>query len=299
MFPQEILAQRFGSGDATYAWNVFHRHLERLTNAGFQTADRILEIGPGRNLGTALLFWAYCRSQGASPVYAVCWDVFKNATPETGSYWQNLAQELLKGFDPGIRVLAGVFPQVQAQLEGVSNGTFQPGIDYRVCKLEDLENATMAKADGRFGLVYSQAAIEHIWEIEAFWETMERLTAPGGWHSHRIDLSDHGKRETNYIEMLEWSPLSYWLAMRFVPGAINRWRACHHLKKLESLGFSTLSARQHLRDRLPVPLHSISAQFRDLPEAELRCTALDIVSKKTFNPIPGASLIAETVYPKA
>jgi hypothetical protein len=74
-------------------------------------------------------------------------------------------------------------------------------------------------------LVYSQAAIEHIWYVADLWRAIIGMTKPGSWHSHRTDLADHGCRESNYIEMLEWSPLGYWLTTRFVPGAINRWRA--------------------------------------------------------------------------
>lgn len=109
---------------------------------------------------------------------------------------------------------------------------------------------------------------------------MSGLTEPGGWHSHRIDLADHGRRESNYIEMLQWSRLGYWLTMRFVPGAINRWRACHHLEKLVHEGFAIVSAERTAREALPVPLRSISMEFRNLEEIELRTTALDVVARK-------------------
>ena len=105
-----------------------------------------------------------------------------------------------------------------------------------------------------------------------------KLTRKDGWHSHRIDLADHGRRETNYIEMLEWSRLGYWLTMRFIPGATNRWRAWHHLNKLESLGFKIVDVYREARDRLPISLSCVSAEFRQLDEEELRTTAVDVVA---------------------
>ena len=55
VFPQEQLAAQFGRGDAQYAWRVFNHHVKQLQEVQFSGAERVLEIGPGRNLGTALL----------------------------------------------------------------------------------------------------------------------------------------------------------------------------------------------------------------------------------------------------
>ncbi|MEN8131638.1 MAG: hypothetical protein ABFS45_15885 [Pseudomonadota bacterium] len=108
---------------------------------------------------------------------------------------------------------------------------------------------------------------------------MASLTKPGGWHRHRIDLAEPGRRETNYIEILEWSRLGYWLTMRFIPGATNRWRASHHLNKLKSLGLEIVQARREMRDRLPIPLSWVSDEFSKLGEKELRTTALDAMGR--------------------
>ena len=129
-------------------------------------------------------------------------------------------------------------------------------------------------------LVYSQVAIEHIWDIAYFWRTIINLTRPGGWHSHHIDLADHGRRNTNYIEMLEWSPFVYWLTMRFVPGGINRWRASTHIDFLVQSGMNILSTKREARDTLPIPRTRIDRNFRSFDDLELRTTAVDLVAVK-------------------
>ncbi len=86
MFPQNRLSHDFGSGEAEYAWRVFYHHFTQLVDAGFNTAQRILEVGPGQNLGAALLWWAYCEISGKKPAEVVYWDVFENANPDSGSY---------------------------------------------------------------------------------------------------------------------------------------------------------------------------------------------------------------------
>jgi hypothetical protein len=72
------LTIRFGSGDADYALRVFLRHYRQLSAIGFLTADKILEVGPGRNLGTSVLMWAMNHSQVAGPVTVILWDAFPN-----------------------------------------------------------------------------------------------------------------------------------------------------------------------------------------------------------------------------
>ncbi len=278
IFPRDRLAVHFGRGDAEYAWSVFARHLRQLRGFGFRGAESILEVGPGRNLGTPLLWWAYCGISGGDRVGVVCWDVFKNAMPETGDFWGNLARELS---DTPHTEESGLseseLNQVLLRLRAVATGCVIPRITYRVEPLAEFEDA-MASICRKFDLIYSQAAIEHIWHIEAFWDAMGRLTAPGGWHSHRIDLADHGRRDSNYLEMLEWSRPAYWLTMRFIPGATNRWRASQHLKKLEELGMKIFLARRELRDTMPIPRDRLCVEFRKLSEEELRTVSLDAVA---------------------
>jgi hypothetical protein len=280
LFPPTQLALRFGPTDARYSWSVFLHHFVQLDKAGFRNADRVLEVGPGPNLGTALLWWATLSAQETvERVDVVCWDVFPNVDPCRNRFWADLAEALLRQVSNLSLPDSLNSPVLFEQLAAVADGRLDPLIAYRVEPLKRFIADPEIKGQG-FGLVYSQAAIEHVWLIDAFWSAIAKLTRLGGWHSHRIDLADHGRRETNYIEMLQWSRLGYWLTMRFVPGAINRWRACHHLQKLASKGFAILSAKRILRERLPMPLHWISKEYKNLDDSELRTTALDVVARK-------------------
>jgi len=219
IYPSSSLSTQFGRGDAAYAWSVFSHHYTLLAEAGFTSAQRVLEVGPGRNIGTALLWWVHLSAKPPE-TEIVCWDVFANAHIDETDFWPTLALALIEAapedLDPAVAASLG------SRLDDVAEGRAVPSITYRVESIEKLE-AVHALPDSTFDLVYSHAAIEHVWSVEAFWDAQARLTAPLGWHSHRIDMADHGKRETNYIELLEWSPAAYWLMLRFTPGATNRW----------------------------------------------------------------------------
>jgi hypothetical protein len=80
--------------------------------------------------------------------------------------------------------------------------------------------------------------------------------------------------------MLEYSELAYWLSQRFVPGATNRLRASEHVEAMIGGGLQILIDERHLRDKLPVPRGSLAHPFRLMEEEELKCTAIDIVSRK-------------------
>lgn len=210
------------------------------------------------------------------PTEIVCWDVFKNASPESPGFWQSLASQLLGQLPTTTDMLAeGALQTLVEQLKSVASGAKHPAIEYCVIPMEAL-----AVKPWTFDLIYSQAAIEHVWFIERFWLLMGKFTAPDGWHSHRIDLADHGRRRTNPIEMCQWSDWAYWSTQRFVPGAINRWRAVNHLQQLDRLGFSILYQHRDQFPTLPILRHQLSRSFRSLEEAELRTTGLDLVARR-------------------
>jgi hypothetical protein len=79
-------------------------------------------------------------------------------------------------------------------LGAVALGELLPDIRYRVQPLPELIASGEAND---VTLVYSHAAIEHIWNIADFWRAIISPTRADGWHSHCIDLADHGRRETN------------------------------------------------------------------------------------------------------
>jgi hypothetical protein len=273
LYPPERLSLQFGPADGEYAWRVFLGHVSRLEQHGFGNVHRALEVGPGQNLGTALLWWSYLNIRATRPVEVLCWDIFRNAEPEGAGFWASLANELLDCNQPEVTTLSsGTLQAVRATVASVARGG-GTSISYRVVELDEL----IRTAD-TFDLVYSQAAIEHIWFIESFWEGMSALTRKGGWHSHRIDLADHGRRQTNCVEMLQWSDWAYWATQRFIPGAVNRWRAGDHIRKLEQLGFRILQEDRDMRKALPVPRSHLSRGFRGRSDSDLLTCGLHLTA---------------------
>lgn len=276
LFPTEGLARQFGPADLVYGIGVFERHWEALAVAGFRCAKNVLEIGPGRNPATALLVWAALEAREPNADTTVTmWDVFHNMRVDAQTL-RATASDLIQ--EDMLGALRSIGYEGEAVLRAVANGSTEPRVKYIVSSMPHFFDS---QANGlKFDLVYSQAAVEHIWYIKEFWKFVSVATAQNGWHSHRIDLADHGRRATNYIEMLEWSPLAYWLTMRFVPGSINRFRASCHLAAMNTGGLQIVAAERTLRRSLPVPRSSLARLFRSMADEDLRCTALDVVARK-------------------
>lgn len=271
LFPPQELSASFGPSNPTYAWSVFVRHSGRLKQSGFEVASRILEVGPGQNIGTSLLWYAFEKAKGNSP-HIVLWDVFPNATGGS-EVWRECACGLIDSIpaDTGIDGTT-----IISVLHAVAGGRLIPNIDYQVCPCLTLVDQYR---DQPFDLVYSQATLEHAWAIRETWEALRSVTAPGGWHSHRIDLADHGRRETNFIEMLEWPEWAYQLTMQFIPGAINRWRASQHIDYLRNMGFVIINEERHIQPQLPAERRRLAEPFRSMDDHDLRTTAVDITAR--------------------
>lgn len=276
LYPNNKLAKRFGPEDVEYAWSVFLSHLSKLRCSGFEGAGRILEAGPGRNLGAALLWWAEMTARGLPNVRVVCWDVFPNAAPVGPEYWRDLAKDIIARWPLSHKSISILHNQTKDVLTEVAS-TGRPAIEYTVSSLQDLIHQSGTNS---FDLVYSQAVLEHIWFIGEFWELISRLTVSEGWHSHRIDLADHGRRQINPVEMLQWSDWSYWMTQRFIPGSINRWRASDHISRIKQIGFKIKREEVEVFHSLTIPRKWLAPQFRAREDVDILSIGLDVVAIK-------------------
>ncbi len=136
---------------ASYVRSVFKKHSTQVLTHRELSGD-VVEIGPGGNVGVALLFLA----AGAST--ATCVDGFPWVSTNLSVYSELAA-------DPGLLL---------------------DRLEYR---LEQIERTTLPGAS--FDIIYSQACLEHVTDPRLTVKQIARLLRPGGVTSHQIDLRDH------------------------------------------------------------------------------------------------------------
>jgi SAM-dependent methyltransferase len=145
---------------------------------GFLQEKRVLELGPGDNLGTALCLLA----KGAARVVAVD----AHDPPLHAGRNQALYRGLLESFPPAERARAeravrdGGGGSVELDRERV--------LHLRRVKIED---APRALGGERFDVVLSRAVLEHVADLPRAWDAMLELLAPGGEMWHKVDLRHH------------------------------------------------------------------------------------------------------------
>lgn len=279
-----------GTDDPAYCYGVFLRHLVHARRAGLQGIPAVVaELGPGDSLGTGLA-WLIA---GASRYLA--FDVRQYATTERNL---RVFDGLVERFSsrapaPG----RDVFPEMKPDLEStafpaeiLSDAHLARALDKGRLRgireaLADVEHATSGPVayiapwdeaanvrEGSVDLIFSQAVLEHVEDVDHVHAVCRRWLRPGGMVSHQIDFRSHGTAPTwdgyrAYSE-LEW---------RIVRGRrdylINRVPDAGHLDALAKEGLRVVT-------RLPVLSEPTldrgryAPRFRDLSEASRRTSGL-------------------------
>jgi SAM-dependent methyltransferase len=190
---------------------------ERLEDA------RVLEVGPGDSLGVAL--WLFAK--GARQV--VCLDRFAT--------WRDPDQQRRINAAIAERMCADERRRLTRVL--ASGGELRPGQD-EVVLIEGRGIEDAAPLFGsRFHAIVSRAVLAHVWELDRAFGAMDRLLAPRGLMSHKVDLSDHGLFSDAGHHPLTFLtvPDAVWDRMRLHTGLSNRRLVNYYRGRLDELGY--------------------------------------------------------------
>ena len=196
---------------------------------------RILELGPGDNLGVALKFLA----AGAASV--VCLDRFyskRNPEHEREIYKalrERLSVEEQSRFDRAVNLSGNVEfnPEKLQSVYGVSLDGFADKL-----------------AGEKFDLILSCAVLEEIYDPDPVFAAMDRLLAQGGSLVHVIDLGDYGMFRNQGMHPLTFLTISEPIYKRMASdsGLPNRKRLGYYVEKMKQLGYQ---ARFFVTSMLP------------------------------------------------
>ena len=185
---------------------------------------RVLELGPGDSLGVALSLVG----KGAQRV--VCLDRFAT--------WRDPEQQRRIN----VALVRRMRPEERRRLAEVlsSDGELHPGQQALILiEGTGIENAPAVVPEREFDVIVSRAVLAHVWEPDRAFEAMDRLLAPGGLMSHKVDLSDH-----RHFSDAGHNPLTFltvsdrlWDRMRRHTGLTNRRLADYYRARLAELGY--------------------------------------------------------------
>jgi SAM-dependent methyltransferase len=174
--PMGATHRRFDlEGSVDYVDRVFEDYLRYGSiDPGDLRGSRVLELGPGDNLGVALRFAA----AGADVVAADRFIPYRDRDRERQVY------ETIVGRLPEDerRRVASVLTDDPVTFDGVA-------IDFR---RETPIEAAPRTIPGTFDLIVSRAVLEHVYDLDAAFAAMDEILRPGGRMVHKVDLNDHG-----------------------------------------------------------------------------------------------------------
>ena len=227
----QATAEAFGSADIDHALRAidatFDAYLRQsgLSEGGLRGL-RVLELGPGDNIGVAIRF----ASAGASFVSSIDKFVPMHDSPYHRRLYAALRSRLTpegqRNFDTAVDITGErVLPRAD-RLQSVYGKGFEDADVF---------------APASFDLIVSNAVLEEIYDGDRAFGAMHRLLRPGGSLLHKIDLRDYGmftKHGYHPLEFLTVPDLVY-RQMVESTGQPNRRLVDYYRRKTSELGYET------------------------------------------------------------
>ncbi len=285
-----------GSVSAEYCYSVFLRHFsyikEKFPN---QSLNSIIEIGPGDSIGVgiaALLSGfshyygldaqCYAKKELNIEIFEKLKTLFinRNKIPEGLKY--NNVKPFLESYEFPHKILDDEY--LEAQLDSKRLGVIENVLNLMNCSKNSVNYIVGYNAESipqeSCDLIVSQAALEHVMNIDETYKWMAKWLKSGGLVSLQIDFKSHGTS-------LDWN--GHWLYTEDQWGIvmdsktfrnINRLPFSQHMKKLVSSGFEIKHIRVVESDSKLKRRH-LAEHWRDIvTDDDLRIESAYILAKK-------------------
>lgn len=298
--------EEIGGMSARYAYSVWLRHMVNIAESGFRDIpETVAELGPGGTLGLGIA----ALLTGTKTYHAL------DAVPYTGeSQDLDLVEqiaEILRKREP--IAYPGEFPEVkpilnsydfpshalqndrverysrQARVEAIQKALQNFGQRIRV-ESDDGQDVCIKYSapwtdpdviePRSVDLVISQAALEHVSDLQFTYAALERWLKPGGLMSHQIDFRSHNLSD-------DWN--GHWcysdMRWRMIKGSrnylLNREPYSSHLKFTETAGCDVVRTIT-VRGTSGISRNRLAKRFESLTNDDLVTPGALIISKKRF-----------------
>ncbi len=174
-FRQQDASPEALSRDVDYALQIADFYVGALPDgARALIGKRVLEIGPGYSLGTAVLLACHGAEVTVADRFLAPWDPSYHSRFYAALLDRLRTERTALSPEPVLQLLeAEAF--VEPALRGLARGSEE---------LDEVE-------DGAFDLLLSNAVLEHVQDVPATLANMARITKAGGLGIHQVDFRDH------------------------------------------------------------------------------------------------------------
>lgn len=246
-------------------YNAYSRIQREYLGEG---SARILEIGPGINLGVGLLF----ALGGAEKYYGL--DVYMDPDVFAAPQYESILYMLeLTGAKTTTNV-GSVMTLKDGKVEFVKE---------RIEYLYPCQSYDIPVADASLDYVFSHATFEHVADPGQTVQAIYRVLRTGGITAHQIDLRDHAdvSKPLEFLKVDEHTWREQWKDPRRTAWHLNRWRASDFTSAFERAGFRII--RVHVNATFPVDealRGTLDPMFQNHTLEDLSQTGVMIVARK-------------------
>jgi hypothetical protein len=287
-----------GTNSARYCYSVWLRHLIMAKKSDLSTEPKIIaELGPGDSLGIGLAA-LLC---GAERYFA--FDIVEYANLEANlSVLEELIQLFEKREDipdvdefPNIRppVDSNKFPEhildrkrmanalksdrIKSIKDALRTGKTQREYAIEIRYYVPWSDSRVVK-DNSVDMVFSQAVLEHIVDLEGTYRTLHRWLKPCGFMSHEIDFKCHGYAQ-EWNGHWTYSDFRWWLMAGKRRWSLNRLPYSTHRQIMENIGFEILFEVKNKSDR-GIPKSKLSSRFRAMDDTDFSTSDAFLLARK-------------------
>ena len=132
--------------------------------------------------------------------------------------------------------------------------------------------------DETVDMIYSQAVLEHVNDLEHTYQSLFQWLKKGGYMSHQIDFKSH-RLTDEWNGHLSYSDFTWKLIRGNRPYLLNRMLLSTHTKLLQKTGFKVISITP-VRGIGGLARHQLSKRYRNIPEEDFITSSAHIISKK-------------------
>jgi len=290
-------------GNARYSYSVWFRHILHLREHGLNVTPKVIaELGPGDSIGVGLV-GLLC---GAKEYYAfdsinytnlkenvnILEDLnkmlknleaipneeeFPEISPKIINY--NFSKDFIREFN----ILENIDEESNRLLdtmlqEDISENNFSSIQYFAPWNQNDLINKESVD------LIFSQAVLEHVKNLDFTYKAMSLWLKKGGLMSHQIDFQSH-------LTASEWnghwaySSLEWKILNRNQEYSINREPLSTHLQLMKKYGFSIISIYPSTEYHANYYTESIlrnnlNEQFKNLTDEDLETVKCHVIAQK-------------------
>jgi len=248
-------------------YNLYSRFQREYLGTGRPT--RILEIGPGANLGVGVIF----ALTGAEKYYGL--DIYMDPDLYSASQYESIAYLVqLAGAGRPLRKLDDVMKVTDNKVEFARD---------RIEYLYPRQSYDIPLPDGSLDYVFSHATMEHVADPETTVRAISRVLRNGGITAHQIDMRDHAdfSKPLEFLKVDEDAWKERWKDPKRAFLYMNRWRLSDFKEAFEGAGLRILKV--DVNATFPVDesiRRTLDKRFQKYSLEDLSVTGVMIIARK-------------------